>query len=105
MSATTLHARISKAFRVKGDGVRQVYFQARRAERFLRDAPRRAAYVGTMTRERSPFDTGDPAAEAAADARAEADAAAGRVVSHGAVRRWLASWGTGARLPRPRVGD
>ena len=69
------------------------------------DAARHAAYVGTMTRERSPFDTGDPAAEAAAEARAEADAVAGRVVSHGAVRRWLASWGTGTRLPRPRVGD
>ena len=43
MSAPTLHSRISKAFRVKGDGLRQVYFQARRAERFLRDSPRRAA--------------------------------------------------------------
>jgi len=69
------------------------------------DAMRRATYVCAITHERSPFDAGDPAAEAAADARAEADAAAGRVVSHGAVRRWLASWGTGARLPRPRVGD
>jgi hypothetical protein len=38
-----LHARVSKAFRVRGTGVRQVYFNARRAERFLRDAPRRAA--------------------------------------------------------------
>ena len=55
-----------------------------------------------MSRERALFDTSDPAAEAAADARAEADAAAGRVVSHAAVRRWLASWGSGARLPRPR---
>src|ERR1044071_6173665 len=33
---------LSKAFRVKGDGVRRVYFAARRAERYLRDAPRRA---------------------------------------------------------------
>jgi predicted transcriptional regulator len=54
-----------------------------------------------MSRERALFETSDPAAEAAADARAEADAAAGRVVSHSAVRRWLASWGSGARLPRP----
>jgi hypothetical protein len=38
-----LHARISKAFRVRNDAVRRVYFNARRAERFLRDAPRRAA--------------------------------------------------------------
>jgi predicted transcriptional regulator len=56
-----------------------------------------------MSRERALFDSNDPAAEAAADARAEADAAAGRVVSHSAVRRWLASWGSGARLPRPRA--
>ena len=58
-----------------------------------------------MSRERALFDTSDPAAEAQADARADGDAAAGRVVSHSAVRRWLASWGTGARTPRPRAGD
>jgi len=58
-----------------------------------------------MTRERSPFDARDAAAEAESEARAEADVAAGRLISHGAVRRWLGSWGTGARLPRPRIGD
>ena len=58
-----------------------------------------------MTREKSLFDTNDPVAEAAADARAEADLAAGRVVSHSAVKRWIASWGTEKPLPRPRVGD
>jgi len=42
MSTPDLHSRISKAFRVKGDGVRRLYFAARKAERFLRDAPRRA---------------------------------------------------------------
>jgi predicted transcriptional regulator len=56
-----------------------------------------------MTRENSIFDRTDEAAEAAADARAAADAAQGRVVSHSAVRRWLASWGSGARTPRPRA--
>jgi predicted transcriptional regulator len=62
-------------------------------------------YLGTMSRERALFDTSDAATEATADARAEADAAAGRVVSHSAVRRWLGSWGSGARTPRPRAGD
>lgn len=42
-TSTTLHGRISKAFRVRGDRVRQVYYTARRAQRFFRDAPRRAA--------------------------------------------------------------
>lgn len=58
-----------------------------------------------MAHERSVFDKNDAAAEAQADARAEADIAAGRLIGHGAVRRWLASWGSGKRLPRPRVGD
>jgi len=58
-----------------------------------------------MTRENSLFDKTDQAAEAAAGARAEADAAEGRLIGHGAVRRWLASWGTGKRLPRPNIGD
>lgn len=61
--------------------------------------------LGTMTRERSLFDCSDASAEAAADARAESDAVEGRTIGHGAVRRWLASWGSSARLPRPRVGD
>jgi len=40
-----------------------------------------------------------------AEARAEADVRAGRVIPHEAVRRWLSSWGSAKRLPRPRVGD
>jgi hypothetical protein len=40
---TELRARIAKAFRVRGPGVRQIYVNARRASRFLRDAPRRSA--------------------------------------------------------------
>ncbi len=58
-----------------------------------------------MTREKSLFDESDPAAEAAADARADADVEAGRLVSHGAVKRWIASWGTETPLPRPEIGD
>lgn len=58
-----------------------------------------------MAQERSLFDRSDAAAEAEADARADADVAEGRLIGHGAVRRWLASWGSGARLPRPRAGD
>jgi predicted transcriptional regulator len=58
-----------------------------------------------MKPERTLFDTNDPAAEAEADARAEADVRAGRTISHGAVRRWLASWGSGKPHARPRVGD
>jgi hypothetical protein len=38
-----LRKRVNKAFRVRGDAVRQIYSTARKAERFLRDAPRRAA--------------------------------------------------------------
>ena len=58
-----------------------------------------------MKPERALFDTNDAAAEAQADARAEADVQAGRTISHGAVRRWLASWGSGKVQARPRVGD
>ena len=46
-----------------------------------------------------------PEAEARSEARAEEDIRDGRVISHGAVRRWLKSWGSDKRLPRPRVGD
>jgi predicted transcriptional regulator len=58
-----------------------------------------------MTRERSLFDVDDPVAEAAADARAEADVKAGRLISNVAVKRWVASWGSAKPLPRPRIGD
>jgi predicted transcriptional regulator len=58
-----------------------------------------------MGTEKGLFDSPDAEAEAKSEARAEADVAAGRLISHGAVRRWLASWGTHKPLPRPRVGD
>lgn len=47
----------------------------------------------------------DPEAEAAADARAEADVREGRLISHAAMTRWLKSWGLGKRLPKPVAGD
>ena len=56
-----------------------------------------------MTRENSLFDSTDPREEA--DARAEADVAAGRLIGHDAVKRWIASWGTAKPLRRPHVGD
>ena len=65
----------------------------------------RRAILPAMAQERSLFDRSDAAAEAEADARADADVTAGRLIGHGAVRRWLASWGAGKRLPRPQIGD
>jgi hypothetical protein len=62
-------------------------------------------YFVLVTSEKSLFDICDSAAEAAADARAERDVLAGRLVSHSAVRRWIATWGTTQPLPRPRLGD
>ena len=58
-----------------------------------------------MNVEKSAFEPADPEAESLADERADADYRAGRLISHGAVRRWLASWGSGKPLPRPRVGN
>jgi len=58
-----------------------------------------------MKIEPSLFDEIDDEAEAAADARAEADVAAGRVISHEAVTRWLASWADGTPTPPPKAGD
>lgn len=45
--ASTLEARISKAFRVRGPRTRRLYFNAKRASRFFRDGRRRAA-LGTL---------------------------------------------------------
>lgn len=58
-----------------------------------------------MKIDRTLFDAADHRAEDQADARADADVAAGRTISHDAVKRWLASWGTARPPPRPRVGD
>jgi hypothetical protein len=58
-----------------------------------------------MAHEKALFDTSDPAAEAEADARADADVRDGRLISHDAVKRWLSSLRSTAPLPRPRIGD
>ena len=58
-----------------------------------------------MTGEKSLFDSTDSREEAAADARAEADVTAGRLIGHAAVKRWIASWGTAKPLRRPHVGE
>jgi predicted transcriptional regulator len=55
--------------------------------------------------EPSLFDEIDDEAEAAADARAEADIAAGRVISHDAMKHWLLSWGTPEESPAPKCGE
>jgi predicted transcriptional regulator len=51
------------------------------------------------------FDEIDAAPEDAADAEAQADVAAGRVISHEAVKAWLLSRGTAEELPPPTVGE
>ena len=58
-----------------------------------------------MNRKSPLFDSVDPALEAEADRRAEADVQANRLISHDAVRRWLSSWSAGKPLPRPKVGE
>lgn len=57
-----------------------------------------------MSHEKSLFDDRDDGAEAAADARAEADVRAGRLIGHDAVKNWLRSWGSSPSR-RPHVGD
>ncbi len=47
------------------------------------------------------FDQIDEEHERLADERAEADIAAGRVVSNERVVEWLKSWGTPNKLPTP----
>ncbi|MGA7675160.1 MAG: CopG family transcriptional regulator [Rhizomicrobium sp.] len=55
--------------------------------------------------EASVFEPADDAAEARALAAAEAQVAAGQIISHEAVRRWLLSWGTPHELPPPKCGE
>jgi predicted transcriptional regulator len=54
-----------------------------------------------MAKPASIFDHIDEEAEARAIAEAEADVAAGRVVPHDEVAKWLKSWGTPNELPCP----
>ena len=51
------------------------------------------------------WDIEDPEAEAAADARAQADIDAGRVISNDRVLAWLKDLSEGRRRPRPRWDD
>ena len=54
-----------------------------------------------MNPEQALFQQTNPDAETRADARAEADIAAGRVVDHAEVAAWLATWGKPAERPAP----
>lgn len=58
-----------------------------------------------MGMERPVFDREDEVAGVAADANAEEDIRAGRLISNDAVRRWLMSIVSGKSLPRPKIGD
>ena len=58
-----------------------------------------------LSEEPGVFDFADDAADEASMRRGEADFEAGRVVSHGAVKRWLLSLSTGNPLPRPKWGE
>ena len=59
-------------------------------------------YGGCMKPEPGIFEQADPEAEAAADARARADIAAGRSASNEEVIAWLRTWGKADRKPFPR---
>ena len=68
----------------------------------------RATACGTfiaMKPESATFDVPDEAHDARRLAEALADVAAGRVISHKAMKAWLLSWGTPDELPPPQVGD
>ncbi len=51
------------------------------------------------------FEQIDDAVEARAVDEAEAAYAAGRVISHDAMVRWLTSWGTPNELPPQQCGE
>ena len=51
------------------------------------------------------FDEIDEEAEERALEEAEAAIAAGRVISHEAMMRWVMSWGTPSELPPPKCGE
>jgi predicted transcriptional regulator len=51
------------------------------------------------------YDKPDAEAEARALEEAEADIAAGRTISHDAMRKWLRSWGKKNELPPPKCGE
>ncbi len=57
------------------------------------------------TPEPSIFDVPDTQADEASTRRGLEDIAAGRVITHEAVKRWLLSWGTADERPPPKCGD
>lgn len=59
----------------------------------------------SMKPEPAIFDVADEEHDARRLAEALADVAAGRVISHRAMKAWLLSWGTPDELPPPQVGD
>jgi predicted transcriptional regulator len=61
--------------------------------------------MNKRTPEASVFEPIDDAAEEKALADAEAEIAAGKFVSHEAVRRWLRSWSKPNELPPPKCGE
>ncbi|MDR3435492.1 hypothetical protein [Telmatospirillum sp.] len=62
-------------------------------------------YIEHMADPVSIFDITDEDIEERALLEAEADIAAGRVISNEAMCRWLASWGTDNPLPPPECGE
>ncbi len=54
--------------------------------------------------ELSIFDEIDPDGDERAMERGEADYEAGRVISNDAMKRWLLSWGSAEKMPRPKCG-
>jgi predicted transcriptional regulator len=55
--------------------------------------------------EPSIFDEPDLEADERAALEGAADIAAGRTISHEAMKRWLLSWGTDHELPPPECGE
>lgn len=51
------------------------------------------------------FEEIDEAEDERRIAEADADIAAGRVISHQAMLRWIKSWGTPDELPPPQCGE
>ena len=62
-----------------------------------------SGYALAMNMERGVFDSEEtPEQTAALDAKARASVAAGHVVSHEEVAKWLRTWGTPEEGPPPR---
>lgn len=60
-------------------------------------------YASVMSDEPGIYDVPDTEADQAAMRRAEEDIAAGRMVPHAEVARWLRTWGTPDEEPMPQA--